>query len=95
MEKNNRQKGNDAEELAVNFFKKKNYVILKRNFRYGQVAEIDIVAKDGDYLVFIEVKSGNTKYLNSLLETITPQKQKKLRIAATAFLQFNNIVNLP
>ena len=52
MEKNNRQKGDEAEALAVEFFKKKGYVILKRNFHYGQIAEIDIVAKDKEYLVF-------------------------------------------
>jgi len=95
MEKNNRQKGDEAEALAVEFFKKMGYVILKRNFHYGQIAEIDIVAKDKEYLVFIEVKSGNTKYVNSLLEMITPQKQKKLRTAAKAYLQINKIENIP
>jgi len=95
MERNNRQKGDEAENLAVEYLKKKGFIILKRNFHYGQVAEIDIVAKDKDYLVFVEVKSGNTKYVNSLLEMVTPQKQKKLRTAATAYLQINKIQNMP
>jgi len=48
--------GKTGEELAVSYLKKKHYSILERNFRRPW-GELDIVAKKGDVLVFIEVKT--------------------------------------
>ena len=52
---NKRQVGNYGEERAVWFLTRKGYQILGRNYRCRQ-GEVDIIAKDGPYLVFIEVK---------------------------------------
>lgn len=51
-----KQTGNYGEDLACNYLKKQGYKILERNFRI-RGGEIDIVAKDGDTLVFVEVKT--------------------------------------
>ena len=52
---NNRTIGSEYEDIIVNYIKEKGYEILVTNYRCKQ-GEIDIVAKDGKYLVFIEVK---------------------------------------
>ena len=61
MTRNNRAVGSIYEEKIAAFLKQNGFVILERNYRCKQ-GEIDIIAKDGSYFVFIEVKyraSGN------------------------------------
>lgn len=54
--------GKTGEDMATEYLLKKGYMIICRNFRCFQ-GEIDIVARDNDYLVFIEVKTRtSTKY---------------------------------
>ena len=53
---NNRQTGNAYEQMAAEYLQKKGMIILDRNFRRGRNGEIDIVGRDGKYLVFVEVK---------------------------------------
>lgn len=69
--------GKKGEDLAVEFLIRKGYKIIERNFskRYG---EIDIVAKDGDTLVFIEVKTRTSNTFGSPLEAVTHWKIKSL-----------------
>jgi len=93
MQESTREKGNKGEDIAVEFLGDKGFEIIKRNFHFGRVGEIDIVAKDGEVIVFIEVKSRNNDEYGDPLESITPQKQKKLRSAANGFLYVNKIVN--
>ena len=58
----NQFKGRVGEDMACDFLLEKGYKILKRNHREGR-AEIDVIAQDGHYLVFVEVKSRkNNKY---------------------------------
>ena len=53
--RNTRKTGQEYEAMAAKYLEEKGYGILERNYRcpYG---EIDIIAKDGSYLVFVEVK---------------------------------------
>lgn len=69
--------GKSGEDIAADFLRKKNYKIIERNFkkRYG---EIDIVALDGETLVFIEVKTRTSYKYGSAKESITPWKLKAL-----------------
>ena len=53
--KNNRATGSSYEEKIAAFLKQNGFMILERNYRCKQ-GEIDIIAKDGKYFVFIEVK---------------------------------------
>lgn len=66
-----------GEELATNFLKKQGYKILERNFRKGY-GEIDIIAIDHGTLVFIEVKTSSSNFLNTPLEHINYFKLKTL-----------------
>ncbi len=55
MKKNNRETGAKAEAIACWFLGQQGYDILEQNF-YTKVGEIDIIAKEGQTLVFVEVK---------------------------------------
>ena len=65
--------GLKGEEIAVNYLKKLGYQILERNFRI-QGGEIDIIAKDKNYLVFIEVKTRYNHEFGKPKDSITPKK---------------------
>lgn len=52
---NKRSIGNEYENKAVQYLKNNGYSIIERNF-YSKQGEIDIIAKEGEYLVFVEVK---------------------------------------
>lgn len=72
--------GNLGEELAEKYLKKQGYRILDRNFRYKRHGEIDIIAKKGENLSFVEVKTRKTRKNNpySPEDNITYFKQKQL-----------------
>ena len=52
--------GKRSEIIAMNFLKKKGYKILETNYK-NTIGEIDIIAKDNDYIVFVEVKGRISK----------------------------------
>ncbi|MGM0370654.1 MAG: YraN family protein [Bacillota bacterium] len=84
---NNRTAGYYGEQLAEKFLKQQNYKILERNFwcRYG---EIDLIAQEGDYLSFIEVKSASNQDFIYPQEKVDSKKQKKIKRVAQYYLQF-------
>ena len=53
----NKTKGKLGEQAAAKYLQRLGYKILERNYRYSRFAEIDIVAKDKDTIVFAEVKT--------------------------------------
>lgn len=77
--------GKLGEEYVCRLLEEKGYRILKQNYssRYG---EIDIIAEDGIYLVFVEVKTRSKNFLVHPLETITPSKRNKIRKTAQSYL---------
>ncbi|MEM7672869.1 MAG: YraN family protein [Verrucomicrobiota bacterium] len=82
-----RQKLGDAgESLAAQYLKsEQNYTIVKRNWRQGR-HELDIVAKDGPTLVFIEVRARKKTAKVSGYQSITKKKKESLREAIRAYL---------
>ena len=78
---NKRQVGTQYESMAVQYLTEAGYHILERNFRC-RTGEIDIIAKDGAYLVFVEVKYRASAACGSALEAVDYRKQKSiLRVA--------------
>lgn len=73
----NKLTGDYGEDLACNYLKKFGYKILERNYRI-RGGEIDIVAKDADTLVFVEVKTRYSHDFGSPLDSMTPWKIKAL-----------------
>lgn len=78
--------GATGENLARALLEHKGYAILESNWRYKR-AEVDIIAKDGETLVFIEVKTRSTDAFGKPEEFITPQKESLLVAAASAYME--------
>ena len=84
--------GNTGENLATEYLEKQGYTILERNF-YCKQGEIDIIAKDKNEIVFIEVKSRSNKLFGIPSEAVTKQKIKHLFKTARYFLYKNKMLN--
>ncbi|MDR2091489.1 MAG: YraN family protein [Clostridiales bacterium] len=70
-----RREGISGECDAAKFLEAKGYKILDKNFS-GRHGEIDIVAKHGDYIVFVEVKSRLNEKFGRPIESVTPYKMQ-------------------
>ncbi len=81
-----RRIGNIGEDYAVKLLKKRKYKILERNFTI-RGGEIDIVAKDGDYLVFVEVKLRKSDDFGRPSEYVNYFKREHLKKAASMYMQ--------
>ena len=84
-QKSNRERGNEAEELACAYLESKDWIILDRNY-YFQKAEVDIVATDRNYIIFIEVKMRSDTYFGRPEEYVTPAKELNIKTAAEAWM---------
>jgi putative endonuclease len=84
MIKNNYHKGLMAELKAFAYLRFKGWVILEKRFKTS-VGEIDLIAKDGDVVVFIEVKLRKT--MEAAAESIHARNQARVRRAAELYLQ--------
>jgi putative endonuclease len=78
--------GTKGEELAVRFLQKKGYRIVKRNYK-TPVGEIDIIARDGDTIVFIEVKTRTDISFGYPFEAVNNRKRQKLKNLALLYLK--------
>lgn len=85
---NKREIGSYTEEKAADFLKQKGYRILKKNYRC-KAGEIDLVAADGSYLVFVEVKYRKNAASGTPQEAVTFHKQRKISKAASWYLTEN------
>ncbi len=92
MEENITKKtyGNNGEELAVSYLEQAGYRVLERNFRCRQ-GEIDIVAKEGNYLCFIEVKRRKNVAVGHPYEAIGPVKIQRICRTALFYLQSHHL----
>lgn len=86
--------GAKGEELAVRYLKKRGYRIVERNYR-TRLGEIDIIAEQGDDLVFIEVKTRSDTLFGSAFESVTKQKQKQLSKVALEYISKEDCHNRP
>lgn len=69
--------GKFGEQEAVEYLRKQKYKILEQNFR-SKFGEIDIVARDGDFLVFVEVKTRWSKEYGLPEEAVIPTKIRSI-----------------
>jgi putative endonuclease len=81
-----RESGKTSENLAAQFLEKLGFRIIARNVTYA-FGELDLVAKDGETLVFVEVKHRLNISYGMPFEAVTKSKQRKIIKAAQAFLQ--------
>ncbi len=86
MVKTPHQLGRDCEALAAAHLKKAGYRILERNYR-SPLGEIDIIAKEQNTLVFVEVKARRSLRYGSAKLALTPAKQRTLSKVALYYLK--------
>ncbi len=87
---NKRQIGTSYEIKAEEYLLRNGYRILERNFR-NRSGEIDIIAKDGEYFCFVEVKYRTTNLYGSPLEAVNYRKQNQIRKVAQYYLMKNKL----
>ena len=83
-----------GEGKAAEFLKSRGYQILQTNFR-SRFGEIDIIAEDDEYLVFVEVRVRKTDSHGRPEETVDRRKQRKLRVTAEYYLQYHHTDKQP
>lgn len=84
--------GRYGEERACDYLSQNGYQILERNARTRH-GEIDIVAKDGGTLVFVEVKTRTSQLAGHPLAAVTAQKMAKIRRLAAAWCSVKQVPN--
>ncbi|MBM9604313.1 YraN family protein [Desulfopila inferna] len=82
--------GKAGEKSAAHFLRKKGYTIIQTNYR-TRYAEIDIIADHRNTLVFIEVKTRKTNFLETPLAAVTVNKQRHISMAAQLYLGSKNL----
>lgn len=84
------QTGADGEKLAREYLRQKGYAILESNWS-TILGELDIVAKRGDELVFVEVKTRRATGTEAALEAVTPAKHERMLKAVYQYLHDHDI----
>jgi putative endonuclease len=77
--------GAQGEQLACQYLERKGFTILHRNWRHGR-DELDIVARDGRFLVVVEVKTRSTDRFGNPEDQVSPAKIRKLMRAVDGYL---------
>ena len=85
-----REAGARAERLAEEFLRERGMRILARNFR-TRFGEIDLVAQDGETVVFVEVRSRSSDAFGTPQETVTVAKRRRIIRTARAYAQSRSL----
>lgn len=78
--------GIKGENLAVTFLKEKGYRIIARNYK-TYIGEIDIIAQDGNTMVFIEVKTRADELFGQPFEAVNRKKRHKMKNVALLYMK--------
>lgn len=86
--------GKLGEDFAAKYFIKNGYNVVGRNYhsRYG---EIDLIAENSEYTVFVEVKTRGEKRIATAREAVDRSKQKKIILTAMQYMQEKMTENQP
>ncbi len=93
-DRSHREVGNNGEDLACAFLKSNGWEILDRNYYFDR-AEVDIIAKDGDVIVFLEVKLRSTTRFGQPFEYVTENKVKNVFKAAEGWIREHDKHDVP
>ena len=88
------ESGRVGEAIACRALEQKGYLLLKKNYR-AERAEIDLIMKDGDTLVFVEVKARSSARYGLGREAVTKNKQQHILRAAQAYLAVYDVPDCP
>lgn len=84
--------GLNAETIACRYLQQRGLEIVQQNFRCRR-GEIDLIMREGEYLVFIEVRCRTNQQFGGALASVDRHKQKHIIIAANYFLYIRNWVD--
>lgn len=87
---NNVEIGQKGENIATRYLRLRLYKILERNYR-RKTGEIDIIAKKGGYIIFIEVKYRNNTNKGLPREAVTLFKQRQIKRTAEMYILENKL----
>jgi len=88
----NQSIGSKAEQLATNYLIKQGLTTLQTNYHCLR-GEIDLIMQHQKFLVFVEVRYRKNNHYGSALESITPNKQRKVGLAAKHFIHKHGVDN--
>jgi putative endonuclease len=91
---NRRKQGKTGEDLAARYLEQSGLRILERNFRFER-GEIDLIAEDGEELVFVEVKARQSNIFGAPEDAVTDKKQEQVHTVADGYLFKHDIDNRP
>lgn len=94
MEDVRRKRGQAGEDLAVRYLESQGLKLVERNYRTRQ-GEIDVIAEEGPFLVFVEVKSRTSEDYERPAQSVTRAKRKKLSEMAVQYVSTHNIGDRP
>ena len=96
MPESTRDRGTRGEMIAVRHLRQNGYTILIKNFRDTiSRGEIDIIARYGEEIVFVEVKSGRGKQFGPPETWVHTRKQQRIARAAQRYLQDHQLFDVP
>ena len=81
--------GRKGEEIAAVYLQEKEYKILKRNYMIGH-SDIDILAKNNEFLVFVEVRTKSNGARGMPEDTLTKKKLRRMKNTAELYIAFNH-----
>ncbi|BCA54287.1 UPF0102 protein [Nitrospira sp. KM1] len=84
--------GQEGEATAESYLRRKGYRIIARNLR-SSLGELDLVAEDGQVLVFVEVKARRTVGYGGAIEAVDRRKQKKMTRLAAQYLATHHLTD--
>ena len=85
-----KETGNQGEEDAIRYLKQNGYKILETKWQFKK-EEIDIIAENEDWLIFVEVKTRENDSYGEPQEFVTKRKQKNLIQAANDYIESNDL----
>lgn len=87
---NRRQVGTEYERQAAAFLEERGCEVIERNYRC-RLGEVDLIVRDGNYLVFVEVKYRQSERTGHPLEAVNPAKQRRISRTAVWYLQSHGL----
>ena len=83
--------GQRGEDIAANYLQEQGYCILERNWTNKGRKELDIIATNGDVVVFVEVKTRKAGSAQTPFEAVDLRKQRRICLAADSYMKTNHI----
>ena len=86
MKTHNQTLGREGEDLAVKHLEEEGYAILERNWNFKQLVEVDIIARQHEFLVIVEIKTRKGNTYGEPYTAVNLRKQRSLIFAAERYL---------